>query len=69
MCILPECIGFPKIGTKPWFADIQEEREFISTISRIMTGHSSVRSHLNRFNIVDNPICVCEEKLHLIFKK
>jgi ribonuclease HI len=57
---------FPKIQTKPWFADIQEERGFVSTISRIMTGHSSVRSHLHRFNIVDNPICVCQENYETV---
>jgi hypothetical protein len=25
----------------------------------IMSGHSSVRSHLDRFRIVEDPMCVC----------
>jgi hypothetical protein len=52
---------FPEIMTKPRFNDIQEERGFISTVSRIITGHSSVRSPLNRFKIVDDPLCGCQE--------
>jgi hypothetical protein len=58
---------FPEITTKPWFNEIQEERGFVSTVSRIITGHtSSVRSHLNRFRIVDDPLCVCRENYETV---
>jgi hypothetical protein len=36
-----------------------EERSFVTTISRVMSGHSSIRAHLERFRIVGDPICVC----------
>jgi hypothetical protein len=28
-------------------------------ISRVMSGHCSIRAHLERFRIVGDPICVC----------
>jgi ribonuclease HI len=52
---------FPDISEKPWFHEFQEERGVTNTISRIITGHCYVRSHLNRFNIVDDPLCVCRQ--------
>jgi hypothetical protein len=30
-----------------------------TTISRVMSGHCSIRAHLERFRIVGDPICVC----------
>jgi len=51
---------FPHITTKPWFHEFPEERKVINTISRIITGHCSVKSHLNRFKIVEDPLCVCQ---------
>jgi hypothetical protein len=31
----------------------------VTTISRVMSGHCSIRAHLERFKIVWDPICVC----------
>jgi hypothetical protein len=31
----------------------------ITSVSKIVSGHSSVRSHLDRFRIVEDPMCVC----------
>jgi hypothetical protein len=32
--------------TALWFEGQKEERSFVTSVSRIMSGHSSVRSHL-----------------------
>jgi hypothetical protein len=32
---------------------------FVTSVSRIMSCHSSARSHLDRFGIVEVPMCVC----------
>jgi hypothetical protein len=42
-----------------WFEDQKEDRSFVTSVSRIMSGHSSVRSHLDRFGIVADPMYVC----------
>jgi hypothetical protein len=42
-----------------WFEGPKEERSFVTSVSRIMSGHSSVRSHLDRFGIVEDPMCEC----------
>jgi hypothetical protein len=57
---------FPDITDKPWFHELPEERKIITTISRIITGHCSVKSHLNRFDIVENPLCVCQENYETV---
>jgi ribonuclease HI len=57
---------FPEVTVKPWFHEFQEERGVITTISRIITGHCSAKSHLNRFNIVDDPLCVCRENYETV---
>jgi hypothetical protein len=31
----------------------------VTTISRVMSGHCSIQTHLERFRIVGDPICVC----------
>jgi hypothetical protein len=36
-----------------------EDRKFVSTVSRIMSGHCTARSHLSRFGIVEGVMCVC----------
>jgi hypothetical protein len=56
----------------PWFEGHKEERSIVTlSVSRIMSGHSSVRSHLDRFRIVENPMWVClkdyETMDHLIW--
>jgi hypothetical protein len=44
---------------------------FVTSVSKIMSVHSSVRSHLDRFRIVEDPMCVClkdyETVNHLIW--
>jgi hypothetical protein len=48
-----------KVSLLPWFEGQKEERSFVTSVSRIMSGHSSVRSHLDRFRIVKDPMYVC----------
>jgi hypothetical protein len=61
----------PRVSLRPWFEAQKEERSFVTSEPRIMSGHSSVRSHLNRFGIVEDPMCVClkdyETVNHLIW--
>jgi hypothetical protein len=47
---------FPNIATKPWFNEIQEERGV----------KLAVRSHLNRFQIVDDPLCECQHNYETV---
>jgi hypothetical protein len=49
----------PVVSVKPCLEGHTEERSFLTTISRIMSGHCSIRAHLERFRIVRDPICVC----------
>jgi hypothetical protein len=49
----------PKVSLRPWFEGQKEERSFVTPVSRKMSGHSSVRSHLDRFRIFEDPMCVC----------
>jgi hypothetical protein len=44
---------------RPWFEGQKEERSFVCTVSRVLSGHCSVRSHLGRFRIVEDLMCVC----------
>jgi hypothetical protein len=55
----PECsLHSAKVSLRLWFAG-QKEESFATSVYRIMSGHSSVRSHLDRFRIVEGPMCVC----------
>jgi hypothetical protein len=47
-----------KVSLRPWFEGQKEERSFVTSVSRIMSGHSFIRSHLDRFAIVEGPMCV-----------
>jgi hypothetical protein len=47
----------PKVILRPWFEGKREDRKFVSTVSRIMSG--TARSHLSRFRIVEEVICIC----------
>jgi hypothetical protein len=40
---------FPDVTLWNWFEGQKEERRFICTVSRVLSGHCSVRSHLGRF--------------------
>jgi hypothetical protein len=48
-----------EVSLLPWFKGQKEERSFVTSVSRIMSGHSSARSRLDRFRIVEDPMCVC----------
>jgi hypothetical protein len=62
---------FPDVTLQPWFEGQKEERRFLCTVSRVLSGHCSVRSHLGRFQIVEDLMCVCagdyETVNHLIW--
>jgi hypothetical protein len=48
--------------SRRFFLDLwpqREDRKFISTVSRIMSGLCAARSHLSRFRIVEEAMCVC----------
>jgi hypothetical protein len=51
----------PKVSLRPWFKGQKKERSFVTSVSRIITGHSSARSHLDGFRIVEDLICVCSQ--------
>jgi hypothetical protein len=36
----------------------RKDRKFVSTVSRIMSGHCTARSHLIRFRIVEEAVCI-----------
>jgi hypothetical protein len=48
----------PKVS-RPWFEGQREDNKFVSTVSRIVSGHCAARSHLSRFRIVKEAMCVC----------
>jgi hypothetical protein len=49
----------PKGSLRPWFEGQREDRKFVSTVSRIMFGHCTARSHLSRFRIVEGAVRIC----------
>jgi hypothetical protein len=49
----------PTESQRPWFEGQKMKRSFVTSVSRIMSRHSSVLSHLDRFRIVEDPMCVC----------
>jgi hypothetical protein len=50
---------FPDVTLRPWFEGQKEERSFVYTVSRVLSEHCSVRSHLCVFRINEDLICVC----------
>jgi hypothetical protein len=55
-----------------WFEGQKEKKRVVCTVSRVLSGHCSVRSHLDRFRIVEDLMCVCAEDYetvdHLIWQ-
>jgi hypothetical protein len=49
---------FLDVTLRLWFEGQKEERSFVCTESRVLSGHCSVRSHLGRFRIVED-VWVC----------
>jgi hypothetical protein len=50
----------PKVSQSPWFAGQKEERSFVTSVSRIMSGH--------RYRIVEDPMCVCRKDYGFLIK-
>lgn len=60
----------PNIPAKPWYSKIKLSKTMTSCIIRMRLGHVTSRSHLARFNIIDDPSCSCgyeEQDLNHIF--
>jgi hypothetical protein len=47
-----------KVSLRPSFEGQRENKNFVSTVSRIMSGHCTARSHLSRFRIFEGAICM-----------
>jgi hypothetical protein len=59
-----------KVSLRPWFIEgRREDRKFVSTVSRIMSGHCTARSHLSRLRIVKGAMCVCLKDYETITEK
>jgi hypothetical protein len=50
---------FSDVTLRPWFEGQKEERRFVCIVSRVLSEHCSVRSHLGRFQTVEDLMCVC----------
>jgi hypothetical protein len=50
---------FPDVKLRPWFEVQKEDRRFVYTVSRVLSGNCSVGSHLGRFRIVEDLMYVC----------
>jgi hypothetical protein len=50
---------FLDVKLRPWFEGQKEERSFVCTVSRVLSAHCFVGSHLGRFRIVEDLMCVC----------
>jgi hypothetical protein len=42
----------PRVQRHPWFHGLEADRRFITVVSRLMSNHTRVKSHLNRIKIV-----------------
>jgi hypothetical protein len=49
----------PNVTLRPCFYGQQEERRFVCTVSRVLSGHCSVRSHIGGFQIVEDLMFIC----------
>jgi hypothetical protein len=49
----------PRASLQPRFVGQREDKKFVSTVSRKMSGHCAARSHLSRFGIVEEAVYVC----------
>lgn len=45
------------INKTPWFKNLNVNRKFITTISRLRFGHASFAQHLMRIGVVQTEIC------------
>jgi hypothetical protein len=56
----------PRLSLRLWFEGQKKERSFVTSVSRIMSGHSSVRLHLDRFGVVEGTMCVCLKDYEIV---
>jgi ribonuclease HI len=54
---------FPDVTHRPWFEGQKEDRRFVCTVSRVLSGHCFVRLHLGRFRIVEDLMSVCVQEI------
>jgi hypothetical protein len=47
------------VTLRPRFEGQKDERRIVCIVSRVLSGHCFVRSHLGRFRIVEDLMCVC----------
>jgi hypothetical protein len=52
-------VGLPILFFQKGEKGQKKERRFVCTVSRVLSGHCSVRSHLGRCQIVEDLMCVC----------
>ena len=55
---------FPKVSTKAWFKGLDVGRDFIRVMSRLMSNHYTLNTHLFRIGLVDSNHCVCGDGYH-----
>lgn len=48
-----------KLPSKPWFYEINLDRQKISTICRMRIGHCCTQQHLNKIGVSESPLCEC----------
>ena len=49
----------PNVKTIPWYQNTPFSRKNIVFWNRIIANHNTSYASLNRFNIVNNPLCIC----------
>jgi hypothetical protein len=56
----------PSVSLVPWFRRFDSSRCVVTSMNRMMSNHSCLRSHLGRINIVKNLLCVCSRDYETI---
>ena len=54
----------PKVSTKAWFKGLDVSRDFIRVMSRLMSNHYTLNSHLFRIKLAESNHCVCGDGYH-----
>ena len=58
-------------GRDPWYKHLNLNSKAISSISRLRSGHTSLKASLHRFKITADPDCLCGEEQtveHILFQ-
>ncbi|EDS36347.1 predicted protein [Culex quinquefasciatus] len=54
------CHGIlPRVSTTPWFYETEFSRREIVILSKFISNHSRIATHLRRNNIIDDDTCEC----------